>query len=150
MDAWRASTVLSRVVTVRNYSAGSITYAIKPTFRYSDDRLLGAIKFTAPLTITIPARSARSFTVKMTINGAKLRAWTLDSGANALAARILDTLEFDGYLNLDNTGHLDGQRRSAAPRLARPATAVGQRLVAAERRHRHDHPGRLARGPAGG
>ena len=29
--------------------------------------------------------------------------WTLDSGANALAARLLDTLEFDGYLNLDNT-----------------------------------------------
>ena len=103
VDAWRASTAISRVVTVRNYSAAAITYAIKPTFRYSDDRLLGAIKFTAPSTITIPARSARSFTVKMTINGAKLREWTLDSGANALAARLLDTLEFDGYLNLDNT-----------------------------------------------
>lgn len=103
VDAWRATTAISRVVTVRNYSGSAITYAIKPTFRYADDRLLGAIKFTAPSTITIPARSARSFTVKMTINGAKLREWTLDSGANALAARILDTLEFDGYLNLDNT-----------------------------------------------
>jgi len=103
VDAWRASTALSRIVTVRNYSGSAITYAIKPTFRYSDDRLLGAIKFTAPTTITVPARSARSFTLKMTINGAKLREWTLDSGANALAARLLDTLEFDGYLNLDNT-----------------------------------------------
>ena len=46
---------------------------------------------------------ARAMVPKMTINGAKLREWTLDSGANALAARLLDTLEFDGYLNLDNT-----------------------------------------------
>ena len=44
-----------------------------------------------------------SFTVKLTINGAKLKKWTLDSGANALAARLLDNLEFDGYINLDNT-----------------------------------------------
>ena len=103
VDAWRASTAISRVVTVRNYGGSSLTYAIKPKFRYSDDRLSGAIRFTAPATITIPARSSRSFTIKMTINGAKLRKWTLDSGANALAARVLDTLEFDGYLNLDNT-----------------------------------------------
>ena len=102
VDAWKASTAISRVVTVKNYSAGSITYAVQPTFRYTDDRLLGAISFTAPATVTVPARSSRSFTVKMTINGSKLREWTLDSGANALAARLLDTLEFDGYLNLNN------------------------------------------------
>ena len=103
-------------------------YAIKPTFRYSDDRLLGAIKFTAPATITIPARSARSFTVKMTINGAKLREWTLDSGANALAARVLDTARVRRLSQPRQHQDLERQRRSAAPGLARPAAPVGQRL----------------------
>ena len=97
------STAISRVVTVRNYSGAALTYAIKPTLPLLGRPALGAISFTAPSSITIPARSARNFTLKMTINGAKLREWTLDSGANALAARLLDTLEFDGYLNLDNT-----------------------------------------------
>ena len=102
VDAWKSKTVLTRTITVRNYGGRALTYAIKPTFRYSDDRLLGAISFSAPSRITIPPRKTRTFTLKMTINGAKLRQWTLDSGANALSARLLDTLEFDGYLNLDN------------------------------------------------
>ena len=39
VDAWPADDGLSKIVTVRNYSGTALTYAIKPTFRYSNDRL---------------------------------------------------------------------------------------------------------------
>lgn len=102
VDAWRAQTVITRKVTLRNYSRNAITYAVKPRFRYANDRTNGAIKITAPKTVRVDARSTVTFTVTMTVDGRKLRGWTLDSGANALDGRILDTLEYDGYILLDN------------------------------------------------
>ena len=104
-----------------------ITYAIKPTFRYSDDRLLGAITFTAPSTITIPARSARSFTRQD--DDQRRQAPRVDPRLGRERARGADPRHPRIRRVSQPRQHqdLERQRRSAPPGLARPAAAVRQR-----------------------
>jgi hypothetical protein len=102
LDVTDKTVVLRRTVEVRNYSNKSRTFRISSTFRFADDKLNRAIKISVPSSIRVHRRGHATFTVKMTIDGRKLREWTLDSGENALNARLLDTLEYDGYLWLDD------------------------------------------------
>ena len=62
----------------------------------------------------------------MTITGSKLRRGSLDSGPNALTPRLLDLLEFDGYIWLDDTSTTVRQRQAAPPAVARAAAPVGE------------------------
>jgi subtilisin family serine protease len=103
LDVTDKTVVLRRTVDVRNYSSKTRTFKISSTFRFADDQLNKAVKLSYPSSVRVSRYGKASFTVKMTIDGRKLREWTLDSGANALAARILDTLEYDGYLWLNDT-----------------------------------------------
>ena len=91
-----------KVVTVKNYSNRSITYRIKPIFRFGNDRNNGAVKVTAPATITVPAFAQRDFTATLTVTTAKLRTSKLDSGLAGTDPAALTLLEYDGYINLDN------------------------------------------------
>jgi minor extracellular serine protease Vpr len=104
VDASARWATVTRKVIVRNYTGHAIRYAVTPTFRYADDVANGAVKVHAPGTVLVPAHDKAQFKVRVVIDGAKLRAWTLDSGPNALNARLLDTLEYDGYVKLDRLG----------------------------------------------
>jgi len=104
VDAFRSTTVLTRTVRVRNYTNRTRTFALRATFRYADDAASGAVRLSLPKRITVPGNGVAQFTVRLTIDGRKLSAWTLDSGPNALAARLLDALEYDGYIWLDEIG----------------------------------------------
>jgi hypothetical protein len=102
LDVTDKTVVLRRTVEVRNYSNKTRTYKVSSTFRFEDDKLNRAIRISLPSSVRVPRRGKATFTVKMTIDGRKLREWTLDSGANALNARLLDTLEYDGYVWLND------------------------------------------------
>ncbi len=103
IDVTDKTVVLRRTVDVSNYSNKTRTFKLSSTFRFADDKLNAAIKISVPSSVRVPRKGRATFTVKMTIDGRKLREWTLDSGPNALNARILDTLEYDGYLWLNDT-----------------------------------------------
>ncbi len=104
VDASRSKTVLSRTVRVRNYTNRTRTFDLTATFRYADDAASGAVRLSMPARVTVPRNGVTQFTVRLTIDGSKLSAWTLDSGPNALAARLLDGLEYDGYIWLNELG----------------------------------------------
>lgn len=104
VDASRSKTVLSRIVRVRNYTNRTRTFDLRATFRYADDAARGALHLSLPKRVTVPRNGVAEFTVRLTIDGSKLAAWTLDSGPNALAARLLDALEYDGYIWLNERG----------------------------------------------
>jgi subtilisin family serine protease len=92
---------LRRTVVVRNYSGSPVTYSVTPTFRYGDDQASGAVSFSAPSSITVPANGQRSFSVDLTIDPAKLPLWALNGGARGGDGSALNLPEYDGYLNLD-------------------------------------------------
>jgi subtilisin family serine protease len=136
VDAHKPVTVLTRWVRVKNYTGRTLHYQISTRFRYADDRLNGAVRIFAPARITLAPHAQRTFKVTMRIYGAKLRDWALDSGAAALDARTLDQLEYDGYLNFNNTAtHRDDKAPlhvawQVLPRLSGNVTAASTSLVA--------------------
>jgi subtilisin family serine protease len=120
---------LRREVTVRNYGAFARTYAITPTFRYADDAASGAVRISAPSSVTVPGRKGTAtFTVDAWVDPSRLPAW----GFSPLAGGIwggdgyrLQGNEFDGYLVIDagpgNRVHLPWHvlpHRSADVRMA--------------------------------
>lgn len=124
-----------RTVVVRNYTGHTLSYAIKPTFRYANDRANGAVQVVVPASIVVPANGSKRFKVTLVVHGPKLRAWTLDSGGNALDSSKLGLLEYDGYINFDDQKtkaddktplHLAWQ---VLPRLSGNVTATSTQLV---------------------
>ena len=97
-----ASTSLTKSVHVRNYSGANRTFDIASTFRFANDQTNAAVSVSAPASIAVPAHGDASFDVTITIDPSKLRAWTLDSGINGANATALTTLEYDGYVWLND------------------------------------------------
>ena len=95
----------TRTVTVRNYGGSAITYDLASTFRFANDAANGAVTVTPSVpSILVAAHSDGTFDVTVNVNGALLRAWSLDSGSFGASASRLQTLEYDGYLWLDAAG----------------------------------------------
>lgn len=95
------TSTLERTVVVRNYSGSSITYSIRPTFRYSDDQASGAVTFSVPSRITVGANSRESFDVQIRVDPSKLPVWDLNGGPFGGDGFRLNKPEYDGYLMLD-------------------------------------------------
>jgi subtilisin family serine protease len=102
-DVTAKTLTLTKTVEVHNYSSKTRTYKLTSTFRYADDKALGAVKISMPSSVTVKSHKTKSFKVTMTITGSKLLPWFLDSGPNALNAEALDLQEFDGYIWLNDT-----------------------------------------------
>lgn len=97
-----------RWITIHNYSAAPITYKATSTFRFANDEANGAVKvMLKPDTITVPAMGEAKVQVMLTIEAAKLRPWTLNSGGQGANANLLTTLEYDGYIWFDNINTAD-------------------------------------------
>jgi minor extracellular serine protease Vpr len=101
-DVTDAPTELTREVTVKNYTVADRTYEIGNEFRFADDEESGVVSITAPDSVTVPANGTATFEVTLTIDGAALGAWLLDSGANGASGAALSAQEFDGYLTLSD------------------------------------------------
>lgn len=113
VDASRPKTTLRRTVVVRNHSTDAIDYDISAIFRFANDEANGAVSVEAPASIHIPAHAQRSFRVKLTIDGTKLRQWGLNSGSLGASGDALTTFEYDGYLLL--TDATDAENNLSMP-----------------------------------
>ena len=136
VDASASITSRTKWVRIKNYTNKTVRYKISPRFRYANDRLNAAVKISAPASISLAPHAQRTFRVTMTINGKKLRDWSLDSGGAALDARALDLLEYDGYITFNNTKtHKDDLHQlhiawQVLPRLSGNVTAASTSLTA--------------------
>jgi minor extracellular serine protease Vpr len=92
---------LVRRVRVQNYSRVNRLYTLSSQFRYANDAT-GAVQFSMPRDIYVPARSTQTFDVIMKIDPAKLPDWTLDGGRNGGAGGSLQAMEFDGHIRLQD------------------------------------------------
>ncbi|MGK7295495.1 MAG: S8 family serine peptidase [Candidatus Wenzhouxiangella sp. M2_3B_020] len=105
VDAEDSRTVIHRTVRVRNYSSDTIEYTVHPSFRFDDDEASGALSVQVPNKVKVqPGRDA-TFTVKVTIDAARLPANHMNSGSEGANAGALTLNEFDGYLLLDDGSH---------------------------------------------
>jgi minor extracellular serine protease Vpr len=98
---------LTKTVRLRNLDNRRRTYAITPTFRFSNDAASGAVAVHAPPTVEVRPGQGRDtlFTVTMTINGALLPGNFMSSGSQGANPAALSVNEFDGYLILDDGTH---------------------------------------------
>ena len=132
-DVYQETARATREVTVRNYSSSPVAYSIEPTFRYDDDADNGAVDVSAPASVRVPANGSTTFSVTVTIDGAALREWGLNSGALGASGDTLSVFEYDGYLQLVNQKKDGGDLHLAWQVLPRKSDLVGgRRTVAVE------------------
>jgi hypothetical protein len=99
---------MKREVTVHNYSSEPVTYVISPSYRFGDDAENGAVQASVtPAEVTVEPYSDAHFGVTLSVDGAKLREWRLNSGPLGASGDTLTVFEYDGYINLDNLGTTD-------------------------------------------
>ena len=91
-------TTMQKKVAVRNYSAGTRSYAITRSFRYADDAASGAVTLSAPASISVPGNSTGAFVLTLTVNAALLPTWNLFNTSNQGTGSLLQGVEFDGYI----------------------------------------------------
>ena len=96
-------TVLKRRVTVRNYSNQHRIYNVGYTYRYDNDRKNGAVKLKMPKRVAVGPRGTASFDVVMTIDPTRLPVWQLNGGALGGTGSLLQTVEYDGYVTLEDS-----------------------------------------------
>jgi minor extracellular serine protease Vpr len=91
---------LRRRLLVENFADTDKTFNITTTFRYSADEATDAVRVIAPDRVHVRAHGRREIHVIMIIDGRKLPDWSLDGGANGGTGSLLNTPEYDGYLQL--------------------------------------------------
>ena len=92
---------LTRRVLVRNYSRETITYTVRSSFRFADDKALRAVRISTPPTVTVPPQSTIAFPVTMTLAGERVLNNAMNSGDLGGDPAALTLNEIDGYLHLN-------------------------------------------------
>ncbi|CAM4280343.1 S8 family serine peptidase [Pseudoalteromonas byunsanensis] len=96
----------SKTVTLKNFSSEEKTYNLRTEARYANDEQTGAISWTIPESVTVPAGQTIEFDVKLSIDASKLPEWSLenplDSAGLAKRSPGLTLSEFDGALVFDD------------------------------------------------
>ncbi|MPZ29041.1 MAG: S8 family serine peptidase [Micromonosporaceae bacterium] len=96
--------VLSKPVTIHNYSDQLRVYRLEAGFRHDDDAASGAVRLIVlPRVVVRPGGSAE-VPVIMTIDPRKLPDWVLDGGPNGANGPLLQENELDGYLTISGGG----------------------------------------------
>lgn len=99
------TTVLEKTVTVHNYGGSAISYDVSSSFRFANDESNGAVTIsTSASVLSVPAGGSADFDVTMTIDGSALRDWSGNSGSLGANPGWLNSLEYDGYVELDADG----------------------------------------------
>ncbi|MFN6969465.1 MAG: S8 family serine peptidase [Rheinheimera sp.] len=94
---------ITKTVTVKNYSSTNRTYNLRIKNRFANDQSSGALSWTMPASITIPANQTRTFDVMLKVDPTKLPQWKLENNmaANLKDAALTD-VEYDGALVFDD------------------------------------------------
>lgn len=96
--------LVSRKLTIENFSDQARRYTVTPTFRYANDQATGAVRVLAPRNVWVGANGKQEIEVTLYIDGRRLPDWTLDGGANGGNGALLDEPEYDGYLQIAGGG----------------------------------------------
>lgn len=95
---------------IANTSKSTKRYLLSPEFRDPADKATKALTVKAPSVVRVPARGVKDFSVKVTIDPAKLKAWPFTHAAGYTGdGAELNGPELDGYLravSTDETLHL--------------------------------------------
>jgi subtilisin family serine protease len=106
IDAHKTNHTYTRKLEVENRSFLPMAYQVSPTLRYQDDKDTGAVKMTvSPSNIVVMPFSSTRVTVKLTVDGSKLRNNLMSSGAGGNAIGPLTANEYDGYVVFKGRHH---------------------------------------------
>jgi minor extracellular serine protease Vpr len=99
LDASKPTTTFTRRLEVENRSFLPLVYSVSPTLRYQDDKDTGAVTMTvSPSKIVVYPFGSTKVTVKLTVDGTKLRNNLMNSGNLGNAIGPLTANEYDGYV----------------------------------------------------
>jgi hypothetical protein len=106
LDASKPSTTLTRKLEVQNRSFFPLLYTVKPTLRYKDDKDTGAVSINvSPSTIYVGPFGSTKVTVKLSVDGTKLRPNLMNSSTGGNAIGPLTANEYDGYIVFEGYHH---------------------------------------------
>jgi hypothetical protein len=106
LDASKPSTTLTRKLEVENRSFFPLVYKVKSTMRYQDDKDTGAVTISvSPSTIYVGPFGSTKVTVKLNVDGTKLRPNLMNSSTGGNAIGPLTANEYDGYIVFDGHHH---------------------------------------------
>jgi len=134
LDASKSNHSFTRKLEVENRSFLPLVYSVKPSLRYQDDADTGAVKMTVtPSSIVVMPFSSTKVTVKLTVDGSKLRNNLMSSGAGGNAIGPLTANEYDGYVTFKGFHHEVSMPWHILPRKSADvkATLAGGKLPAA-------------------
>jgi hypothetical protein len=92
---------ITKTVTLKNFSNSNKTYSLRVEDRFEDKADTGALSWTFPASVTVPANQTVQFDVTLTVDPAKLPDFVLTNGvfySPLDAAAQMDKVEFDGAL----------------------------------------------------
>jgi len=98
-----AAATMTKTVTVKNYTASNRTYNLRIKNRFANDESSGALRWTMPASINVPANQTITFDVTLRVDPTKLPQWTLENNmAASLKDAALTESEYDGALVFDD------------------------------------------------
>jgi hypothetical protein len=106
LDASKDNHTFTRKLDIENKSNHSESYSVSASLRYQDDKDTGAVTMSvSPSHVTVPARGKTSVTVKLAVNGSKLRNNLMSAGDGGNAIGPLTANEYDGYITFQGDDH---------------------------------------------
>ena len=93
---------LCRPVRVRNYTYFPRLYKVDASFRYPDDEASRAVRVDVPRWIVAPPNGSSTFQACIWIDPARLPVWTLNGGSLGGTGSLLQSVEFDGYITIED------------------------------------------------
>ncbi|HYJ41093.1 MAG TPA: S8 family serine peptidase [Steroidobacteraceae bacterium] len=106
LDASKPSTTLTRKLEVENHSFFPLVYKVKSTLRHQDDKDTGAVSISvSPSTIYVGPFGSAKVTVKLNVDGTRLRPNLMNSSTAGNNSGPLTANEYDGYIVFDGLHH---------------------------------------------
>ncbi len=105
------TTEFTKHVTIKNFSSTAKNYTLSLEERFANDMESGALSFTYPSTVNVPAGGSVDVEVKLSVDPSKLHEWTLDADKlmSPSGSDDLTVSEYDGALRFtdgDENFHL--------------------------------------------
>lgn len=106
LDAHRTDHRFTRRLAVDNKSNTTESYQVSVNLRYADDAATGAVTAeVSPSYVTVPPKGRAWVTLKLAVNGKKLRPNLMSAGDGGNAIGPLTANEYDGYVVFEGDDH---------------------------------------------
>lgn len=102
LDASKASTTITRKLELKYLGGKGGTYKVTPTLRYQNDKDNGAVTISVtPSVVNLKKGGTAQVSVKLHVDGTKLRTNQMNSGSLGNAIGPLTLNEYDGYITFE-------------------------------------------------